>query len=176
MSSERAGAHESDYRNLIISVLLSRTIDGLLVSLESFIHALEEDSLRTSFDVAEELKFYLERGESSDLLAGIKKCWNSFEYLVLETPRFKLVRKYFHVIKGVVNERAPISASKDYECLSPPALWKKEAEIHMTYEGEATRSFSVRVRKERALSWVEVSVALSLLLAFAGVALRLLLG
>jgi hypothetical protein len=166
------GHHDDDYKYLLTSATLARTIDGLLISLESFIYVLEEDSTKMNYDVNYELKYYLARKESDLILGGIKSCWNSFEYLVMETPRFKLIRKYYDIIKNIINEKGDIHSEKTYECISPPALWRKEYEEAREAEADIIKPVPIKVKKIRRYSWVEVVILIALALSITSMILR----
>ena len=169
------GHHDDYYEYLLTSVSLAKTIDGLLISLESFISILEENSTRIGYDVKDELRYYLAKEESNLFLGGIKDCWNSFEYLVMETPRFRLIRKYYDVIKKIIDEKSDLHSEKTYECISPPALWRKEYMELKQMDTDVIKPVPIKVKKIRKYSWVEIAVYVALALSVASVILRLLL-
>lgn len=172
--ADGVGHHESEYKNMMISLTLAKTIDGVLISLESFLYALEEDATRMGYKVEDEIKHYLSREESGLLLSGIRSCWNSFEYLVLETPRFKLIRKYYDLIKNELEGRTEIRSDKTFECISPPALWRKEGEgREQGYVSVTTSEWRVRPKK---YSWVEIAIVFALSLSLIGALLKLVFG
>lgn len=178
MSLGMSYPHEEDFKRFVSSVALSRTIDGLLISLESFLFVLEEDSRKFTIDVRDELRYYLKRKEAELFISGVKGCRDSFEYLVLETPRFKLVRKYFIVISEILNEAENVGAERRFECVSPPPLWRKEAVTRVEREPAGpplVMTKLVMTKKARAHSWIEVALILALAAALAGVLLRFLI-
>lgn len=170
---EKRGLHDDDYARLLLSVGLARTIDGLLVSVEAFLFALVEDR-RYGVDPEEELRHYLRRPESERILQGILGCRDSFEYLVFETPRFKLIRSFYNLFAEALEEYSKRGRgfARPVECLSQPALWAVERRgVERASPGRVTRPPGIR-----RPSLLELLLYASLAAALTGIALGLTVG
>lgn len=120
----RARLVENHVERLDSSLQLARTLDGILVKLESELLSLREEAEREGVDVGTLLRQVVSHPRITRYLASLKCCEAELEVL-LDNPRFKGLRSHrevlFEVISGL---ECPPSPAVD--CASPAPAWAKE--------------------------------------------------
>ena len=137
---------EEEARKLAYYMELVKTIDGLLIKLDSILYEVREYCRESMEDPEDMLRAILLRSECKSVVEALACCRDEVERL-LETPRFRTLKPYKNVIIEVV-ESTPCTGESRIECGTPQPTWRKQS-LPVGRGSRAESPYSVRVRVER---------------------------
>lgn len=149
-SSNQDGSIEAHVERLEAALHLSRSIDGLLVSLESELLVIREEADRRGVSPEDILRRVLESPRLRPLVGRLKCCEGEL-FSLIETPRFRGLRRYRGVLEEVLRDARCVSEDL-VECGVPAPAWVKEkAPVGRDggFLGAGSKGYEVRVRISR---------------------------
>ncbi len=118
------GSIEAHVERLEAALYLSRSLDGLLVSLESELLVIREEADRRGVPAEDILRKVLESPRLRPLVGRLKCCEGEL-FSLIETPRFRGLRRYRGVLEEVLREASCVRGEL-VECGVPAPAWVKE--------------------------------------------------
>ncbi len=139
---------EEEALKLAYYMELVKTIDGLLIKLDSILYDVKEYCRESMEDPGEVLKAILLRSECKSVVEAMACCRDEV-YKLLDTPRFKTLKPFKKTIMDVV-ESAVCTGESRIECGTPEPTWRKQKlPVGRSDGGEGV--FRVKVRVEKRL-------------------------
>lgn len=140
---------EEEAEKLAYNMQLVKTVDGLLIAIDSIVYDIREKAASLGEDPGEILRAILLHSECRAVLRAISCCRDGVEALI-ETPRFRSLRPFKNIILEVASTQ-PCTGEPGIECLIPEPTWRKESYPTMKGPRPRSREWEVRVKVERKL-------------------------
>ncbi len=140
---------EEEAEKLAYNIQLVKTVDGLLIAIDSIVYDVREKAASLGEDPGEILRAILLRSECKPVLHAISCCRESIEALI-ETPRFRSLRPFKNIILEAASTQ-PCTGEPGIECLIPEPTWRKESYPTARGPRQSSRKWEVRVKVEKRL-------------------------